>query len=118
LSQISVKQILKSMVLDIIVMVAIFITVVFQVPWLEVLLLGYTSLMLIVRVVVYFSDSILRNMYRRMDEIPSWPINSIYAIDIFIASAGGLFLIAAMWGAIWLLAFLSGKKGRKFIDGN
>jgi len=117
LSQVSVKQILKSMILDIIVMVALFITVIFQIPWLEVLLLGYTSLMLIVRVIVYFNETILRNMYRRMDELPSWPINFIYAIDVLIASAGGLFLIAAMWGAIWLLAFLSEKKGRKFSGG-
>lgn len=101
---------MKNNLLDLLLTVLILIAVAGNVDWLMVVIIVYSSLVLLLRVVVLFNADMMHMVYKRMPDMPSWPLHLLYAINVFILSAGQQFLIAGLWLLIWLLSWLGERK--------
>jgi len=103
---------LKNILLDLLITLLILIAVVGRVDWLLVIIIVYSALILLLRVVVLFNADMMHTVYKRMSDTPSWPLHLLYAINVFILSAGQRFRITVLWMLIWLFSWLGERKAK------
>ena len=101
---------LKDVVVDIIVTAAIVTAVVVNEPILSGFIIGYTILMLIVKITAYWGGSFSGLANKSRSEAPAWFSHLLYAIDTGTLLTFGWWLTATGWALIWLLSFLSHRK--------
>ena len=101
---------LKDVVVDIIVTVAIVTAVFIKQPILNGFIIGYTILMLIVKIAAYRGDSFSGLANRSKTAAPAWFSHLLYTIDTGTLLIFGWWLTGTGWALIWLLSFLTHRK--------
>ncbi len=97
---------LKDVIVDILATVAIIAAVLSSNIFLRGLVLGYTGLLLFVKLFVYFGDDFMNMMNKAKSSAPDWFTHLLYAINTGVLLYFQWWYAGAGWGIIWLLSFL------------
>lgn len=101
---------LKEAALDVLVTLLIVAATVGELGWLKIPVLIYTSLVLLLKLAVYFNPELLKWVRRRAT--PAWVYHLLYAVNTISLLVYGWWIAAGMWAAIWLISALSERKAR------
>ena len=104
---------IKNIVADIIVTIFIIVVVILNIEWLKIVLIGYTILILVLRIVIYFSGGSLFDKKNSSKKAPEWIIHLLYAINVIVLLIFQWWLIGILWILIWLFSWLFQKKATK-----
>jgi len=95
---------------DIIVTLFIVAAVYFEVMWMEWIIVGYTVILLLAKVIVLAGDNALQLIRKTKTEAPEWFNHVLYGINTVILIYGQWWYVAGGWALIWLLSYLSQRK--------
>jgi uncharacterized membrane protein YecN with MAPEG domain len=98
---------IKDVLTDIIVTIVIVIAVFFPQNILTGIILGYSILMLIAKLVVYFGDFQLQMMRKVQNDAPEWFSHVLYAINVIALLASQWWYTGSIWIAIWIMSWLT-----------
>jgi len=101
---------LKEVVVDIVATILIIIAVFINQPVLTGIILGYTGLLLITKLIVYFGDSFLNMMNKSKTSAPDWFSHMLYAINTGMLFIFNWWYAGAGWVIIWGLSYLTQRK--------
>lgn len=108
---------IKNVLIDIAVTIMIVLAVTMNLAWARWIVLIYTPLMLILKIVVFLGSRSLGQIKRKGDGVPMWFYHALYAVNV--AGSGGYaytttgtdarlwWMIAGGWVVIWILSFAS-----------
>lgn len=100
----------KEIILDVLVTVFILIAVITEARWMQYILIGYSVLMLVVKVFVYLNDNYLKLIKKKNQTAPVSVIYQLYGINVAILILYDWWVTAVMWLLIGLLSYLTHKK--------
>lgn len=103
-------QWLKDVLVDIIVTLFIIVAIILDISWMHWIIVGYTVIMLLAKVVVLAGDSSLQLIRKTQTEAPDWFPHLLYAINTGILIYGRWWYAAAGWLVIWILSYLAQSK--------
>ena len=92
---------LKSVMWDVFVTVAIIIAVIFDVSVLRIMLLIYTPLIIFAKIVALRSKIV---QHRVKNTAPTWLFHVLYALNILFLVIQQWWILAGMWLIVWLLS--------------
>jgi len=101
---------LKNALLDIIVTVVIITAIATHNHILELVVVWYTPLMLLLKLVGVFSSSVVNTLQSAKTAAPVWLVYGLYAINIIVLAIAAWWWTAAEWGVIWVLSVISQKR--------
>ncbi len=101
---------LKEVVVDIATTILIIIAVFIHSPILNGIIMGYTLLMLIIKLIAYFGDSVTSLMGKTQTAAPEWFSHLLYAINTGTLLLFGWWYTGAAWGLIWIISYLTQRK--------
>lgn len=104
---------LKEVVVDIITCLLIIIAVLINNSILNGIVIAYTALMLLIKVLVYFGGDTLNLMKKTQTSAPPWFPHLLYGINTGILFAYQWWYIAMAWALIWLFSYLIQRKLEK-----
>lgn len=98
---------LKDVVVDIIATLAIVLSVIVGHPVLTVIIWIYTSLLLIVKLIVLVGDDFLNIMNKANTEAPKWFSHLLYALNTGLLFYADHLYLGAGWTLIWVISFIT-----------
>lgn len=101
---------LKDVVVDIATTILIIIAVFVHLPILNGIIIGYSILMLIIKLVAYFGDSFTTLMGKSQTAAPEWFSHLLYAINTGTLLLFEWWYTGAAWAFIWLVSYLTQRK--------
>ena len=101
---------LKDVLVDIFTTILIIVAVLISLPLLNGIIIGYTILMLIIKLVAYFGDSLTGLMSKSQTKAPEWFSHLLYAINTGTLLFFGWWYTGASWTLIWLISYLTQQK--------
>ncbi|RMF61772.1 MAG: hypothetical protein D6748_00840 [Calditrichaeota bacterium] len=99
---------LKSVIVDIGVTAYIIISGISQTLWMKYLLIGYTIIMLLLKLITYSNEVVVSRMPKTA--APIWFFHLLYAVNVVVLLIWHWWGIAAMWMGIWILSHLIHQK--------
>lgn len=96
--------------MDLIVTIVIVTAIFVETTWMRWVIIGYTGIMLLAKVVVIAGDSALQLIRKTQTEAPDWLPHLLYAINTGVLLYGAWWYTAAGWAAIWLLSYIAQRK--------
>lgn len=107
-------RILKGALFDILVTLAILAAVFFPVKGLEWFVVGYTPLLLILKIIDFAGGGVSGLMIKRKkDETPAWVYHVLYGLNVVVLMYSQWFITGGQWAVIWLLSWLTAQKMQK-----
>lgn len=101
---------IKEVIVDIVVTIAILLAVNLDVQWLGVVVISYSVLMLVLKVIVLFTGgSPLQKKQVSLTAPPGF-IYFLYALNIVILLVYQWWITASIWAMIWIFSWLALKK--------
>jgi hypothetical protein len=105
---------LKNVLVDITVSVVIIIAVVVNLEWLKIVVIAYTALMLLLKIIALVNDQFMKSVKPgKSAQVPLWFISSLYALNVFVLIGFAWYLTAVQWALIWLFSWLAYSKNQK-----
>lgn len=104
---------IKTVIVDIVVTIVILLAVNLEIEWLRIVVIAYTILILLLKLIVYFSGGSPLKKKGNLSEAPGWFIHMLYAINVIVLLLYQWWIIAALWVVIWLFSWLIQKKSIK-----
>ena len=101
---------LKDVLVDISTTILIVAAVFIHLPLLNGIIIGYTILMLIIKLVAYFGDPFTTLMSKSQTAAPEWFSHLLYAINTGALLFFEWWYTGAAWSLIWLLSYLTQRK--------
>lgn len=101
---------LKEVVVDITICLLIIIAVLINNSILNGIVIAYTALMLLIKVLVYFGGDTLNLMKKTQTSAPSWFSHILYGINTGILYGFHWWYTATAWALIWLFSYLIQRK--------
>lgn len=105
---------IKNALIDIAVTVLILITAALDLTWARWIVLIYTPLMLIMKVMAFLGSQSLGQLQRKGDDVPGWFYHALYATNVAVMTgyafvsvdtvARHAWMLAIGWAAIWILS--------------
>jgi hypothetical protein len=105
---------IKNALIDIGVTVLIVLTAVLDLTWTRWVVLIYTPLMLIMKIVAFLGSASLGTLQRKSDGVPTWFYHVLYAVNVGVMAgyaylSAGVparhgWMLAAGWALIWILS--------------
>ncbi len=105
---------IKNALIDIAVTLLIIVTAALDLTWARWIVLVYTPLMLIMKVMAFLGSQSLGQLQRKGNEAPAWFYHALYAINVVVLAgyaftsvdtvARHAWMLAIGWGAIWILS--------------
>ncbi len=103
---------IQGVLLDIAVTVCIAVATLQGAEWAKWVVWIYTPFMLVLKIAAYFGPSMVKKKRKdRPDEPPPWFHHLLYAINVLLLSVARWWLEAAGWLAIWIISYLTERKG-------
>lgn len=103
---------LKNALLDISVTVVIVIALATHNHVLELVVVWYTPIMLLLKLIGVFSSSVVNTLQSSKTAAPVWFVYGLYAINIIALAIAAWWWTAAEWGVIWVLSAISQNKAQ------
>lgn len=105
---------LKSVIVDIIVSIVIIIAVLAKIEWLTIVVVAYTILMLVLKLLAVVSEQFMKSVKPgKSVQAPLWFTSSLYAFNVFILLGFAWYLTAAQWVLIWFFSWMAHKRSEK-----
>lgn len=105
---------LKNVIVDIAVSVVISIAVITKIEWLKIVVVAYTALMLLLKIIAVLSDQFMKSVKPGESiQAPLWFTSSLYAFNVFILIGFAWYLTAIQWALIWLFSWSAFKKSQR-----
>lgn len=101
---------IKEIIVDIIVTVAIIVGVIINNDVLDVLIIGYTVLILLAKSLVIVGNSFLQLMQKTKTNAPDWISHLLYAINVAMLFIFGWWYTGSAWVLIWGLSYYTEQK--------
>lgn len=101
---------IRGIIVDLIVTIMIIAAVVFNSQWLTYLVIGYTGLMLAVKILVIISEQLRAITKKNKSNAPDLIYHILYGINIAALTVFSWYLTAAAWTIIWILSIYSSRK--------
>ncbi|MEX1136323.1 MAG: hypothetical protein WEB89_05445 [Balneolales bacterium] len=106
----------KEIIVDVLVTVFILLTAMLEAVWMQYTLVGYTSLMLAVKLFVFFNDNYLNLLKKKRQTAPVSVIYQLYGINIAILILFDWWITAGLWLLIGIISYLTDKKMYKDVS--
>jgi hypothetical protein len=106
---------MKNVIVDIFVSGVIVAAVLLKIEWLTIVVIAYTILMLVLKLMAVVSDPFMKSVKTGKAatvEAPLWFISVLYAFNVLVLMAFGWYYTATQWVLIWLFSWIAFKKGR------
>jgi hypothetical protein len=106
---------IKNVIVDIVVSGVIVAAVLLKIEWLTIVVIAYTVLMLVLKLLSVISDPFMKSVKTGKTttvEAPLWFISSLYAFNVLVLLAFAWYYTAAQWVLIWLFSWIVFKKGK------
>lgn len=100
----------KNVLLDIIVTIVIVLAVTTHVQFLQTVVIWYTPVMLLLKIVGAFSGSVMSALSSPKSAAPAWFIYGLYGINIIVLLISAWWWTTAQWCAILVLSVVAYKK--------
>lgn len=104
---------IREVIVDIAVTIAIILAVFLPYHWLHIAVEIYTPLMLLLKLIVYFTGGFNQLVRKTQTHAPFWFMNLLYAINVIVLLSSHWWLTGAEWAAIWLLSYFTYVKTQK-----
>ncbi len=105
---------IKNVIVDIIVSIVIIIAVLTKVEWLKIVVIAYTILMLLLKIIAVISDQFIKSVKPvKSIQTPLWFTSLLYALNVFVLLGFAWYLTAVQWVFIWLFSWMAFKKKQK-----
>ncbi|MDZ7693482.1 MAG: hypothetical protein U5K69_20585 [Balneolaceae bacterium] len=101
---------IKDVIVDLIVTLFIITSVFFQESWMWWVIIIYTGIMLLAKVVVLAGDSSLQLIRKTKTEVPEWFSHLLYGLNTLALIYGQWWWATAGWLLIWILSFTAQRK--------
>jgi len=101
---------LKEVIVDIVATVLIIIAVFINQSILTGIILGYTGLLLITKLLVLFGDGFLNMMNKARTNAPRWFTHMLYAVNTAVLLFFKWWYAGIGWAVIWILSYLTQRK--------
>ena len=101
---------LKDVIVDIVATLLIIITVLSNQYFLNVIVWGYTGILLAVKLVVVVADNFMNLINKAKNEAPVWFGHLLYGINTIILLSFQWWYTGIAWGLIWILSYLAQQK--------
>jgi len=89
---------------DVLVTLLIASAVILEHPWLGYVVITYTYLMLVIRIMVSMSNQLQSIVKKNPSNAPMWFFHLLYGTNVLLLTIFGWFLTAAAWVLIWFLS--------------
>ena len=83
-----------------------------DVAWARWIVLGYTPLMLLLKIAALFMTGLLHLGGPREDAPPHWVFHVLYAVNTAVPLVAGWWLVGGGWALIWALSAAAAFKSR------
>lgn len=103
---------IKDIVVDLIVTAFIISSAFLLESWMWWVIIIYTAIMLLAKIIVLAGDSSLQLIRKTKTEAPDWLSHLLYALNTVALVYGGWWFAAAGWLGIWILSFIAQRKLR------
>ena len=105
--------ILKHALIDLLVTLFILAAVLTQAAWMWWVVIVYTSLMLILKLVDYSGAGFSSFKKTGQADVPNWPFHLLYGANVLILTYFAWYITAGLWALIWLLSWLKIRQKRQ-----
>lgn len=112
---------IKHVIVDLAVSVLIVLAALLGMMWAKWIVLIYTPLMLILKIVAFLGSNTIGQLKQKATGVPGWFYHVLYAVNVLISGmaafqggegANQWWLIAGGWGLIWLLSIATDLRTR------
>ena len=113
---------IKNVVVDLTITVLIVLAAMMDLRWARWIVLIYTPLMLIMKVVVFLGSRSLGQLKQKGDGVPVWFYHALYALNVAVTAGAALtsagtdmrhwWMIASGWALIWILSIAAEARMR------
>lgn len=101
---------LKNVLIDLAVTALIAWAVFAEASWARWIILIYTPLMLLLKIVAAFSGT-LAQLNRKSDAAPpGWFFHVLYLANVVLLAVGQWWMLVALWVAIWILSVIAERR--------
>lgn len=104
---------IKNALIDIAITVLIVLAVTLDLAWARWIVLIYTPLMLILKIVALLGSQTIGQLKRKDDDVPAWFYHALYAVNVIVPAIDGWWLVAGGWALIWLLSLAADVRKRR-----
>lgn len=110
---------IKNALVDIAVTVLIVLAATMDQSWARWIVLIYTPLMLILKVVAFLGSRSLGQLKQKGSGVPSWFYHALYAVNVLVSGVAAItgarqwWLIAGGWALIWALSAAGEMRSRQ-----
>lgn len=101
---------LKDVIVDIAATLVIIITVLSNQYFLEIIVWGYTGILLAVKLMVVIGDNFMNLINKAKNEAPEWFGHILYGINTIFLLSFQWWYTGVAWALIWLLSYLAQQK--------
>lgn len=101
---------LKEVIVDLIVTLFIIIGVFLKTSWMWWVILGYTGIMVLAKIVVLAGDSSLQLIRKSQTSAPDWFSHLLYAVNSVSLLYANWWIAAGGWIFIWVFSYLARRK--------
>lgn len=101
---------LKEIFVDIIVTISIIMAVFINIEWIEWVIIGYTAVLLLAKIIVLAGDSSLQLIRKTRTTAPVWFLHLLYGINTGVLLSAQWWFVAGAWILIWLLSYIAQQK--------
>ncbi len=101
---------IKDIITDIIVTSTIIIAVFWEHEVLTGVVLGYSVLMLVAKIIVYFGDQHLRMLKKVKSDAPKWISHLLYGLNVAFLVYFKWWYTGGTWVLIWVVSWASQRK--------
>lgn len=102
----------KEVLVDITVTVFIIAAAIFEESWMRWVIIGYTAILLLAKIIVLAGDDALQLIRKTKTEAPDWFPQLLYAVNTGVLLYHRWWYVAAGWILIWILSYLALRKLR------
>lgn len=103
---------IKNVLIDVAVTIMIVLAATLDLTWARWVVLIYTPLMLILKIVVFLGSRSLSQLKQKSDGVPIWFYHVLYAANLTVTAIDQWWIIAGGWALIWLLSIASDMRLR------
>lgn len=104
------ETVFKQIAVDLIVTILIIIAVVIHNQWFTYLIIGYTVLMLSVKILAVFSEQVRAIAKKKKSSIPDIFYHLLYGINVAALTVFAWYYTAAAWAIIWISSVYALRK--------
>jgi hypothetical protein len=103
-------SVLKHIFVDLLVTAFILTALLTGIEWMGWIIIGYTGLLLLLKIYDYFGTGFTSFRSGQTDEVPQLPFHLLYAANVILLLTFSWLITGIMWLLIWLFSWLKTRQ--------